>query len=444
MIENQDKRKVTFVTLGCKINQYDSNSIITRLKDLDYVIVKNRSEADVVVINTCTVTGKTNYKGRQQIRKTVQENPEAVLIVTGCYAQVQAEQIANIPGVDYIVGNTEKSNIAQLISACSKQTTPEICIGNIFDEKMLDPGPLKTHSGTTRAFLKIQDGCNHACSYCIIPQARGRSRSLLSTHIQKKVVEFEKNGFLEVVLCGIHLGMYGHDLAPSSSLLELLARLEKESELPRIRISSIEPNELTDELLSVFTGAQRLCPHFHLPLQSGDAGILKAMNRSYGPEDFINLVKKIHNHIPDAAIGVDLISGFPGEDDLAFQNTMALLEDLPISYFHVFPFSSRPGTAASSFPNHVQPEIIHKRAGLLRKLEQKKRMAFYQRFLDKELEVLIETKRDRETGMLKGITRNYIPVLFEGADHFQGSCQQVKICNIQGKRILGKFCAKNL
>ncbi len=444
MIAIQKQRKVNFITLGCKINQYDSNSIATSLKEQDYIIVNNRSEADIVVINTCTVTGKTNHKARQQIRKTIQENPKAVLIVTGCYAQVQAEQIANIPGVDYIVGNTEKSKIASLFSSCTKQTIPEIVVGNIFDEKFLDPGPLKTHSGTTRAFLKIQDGCNHACSYCVIPQARGRSRSLLPAHVENKISEFMKSDFLEVVLCGIHLGLYGHDLNPSTSLLELLTQLENESRPHRIRISSIEPNELTDEILSLFFKANHLCPHFHLPLQSGDAGILKAMNRPYAPADFINLVNKIHKQLPDAAIGVDLISGFPGEEERAFQNTIALLEELPISYFHVFPFSVRPGTPASSLPNQVKPEIIHKRAELLRKLGQKKRMEFYNRFLNKEVEVLIETKRDPKTGLLKGISRNYIPVLFEGSDDLQRRCLKIKICDIQGKEIFGEICAKNL
>jgi threonylcarbamoyladenosine tRNA methylthiotransferase MtaB len=428
------------VTLGCKINQYDTHAMASALSRAGHQVVKRPSEADVVVINTCTVTGRTDYKGRQLIRKAVCENPSAVIFATGCYAQVQAERIAEIPGVDYVLGNLEKTSLPSWVSSGKKQSSPKIHIGRISEARTLGPDSLDVHSGTTRAFLKIQDGCNHACSYCIIPRARGRSRSLPRAHVREKIDLLVAKGFQEVVLCGIHLGLYGQDLEPADGLLDLLFALERETEIPRIRISSIEPNELTDELLILFADSRRLCPHFHLPLQSGDSEILKAMNRPYGPDDFASLLGRIHEGMPDAAIGVDVIAGFPGEGEAAYRNTLDLLEGLPVTYFHVFPFSPRPGTAAARFPDPVPPEVIRQRAKALRKMGTQKRIGFYRRFLHSEREVLVETKRDGKTGMLKGVSRNYIPVLFEGPDSLQRALVSVEIRSVGAREVQGVLC----
>jgi len=401
--------------------------------------VNEPSEADVIVINTCTVTGRTDYKGRQLVRKAIHQNRSAVIIVTGCYAQVQAEKIAEIPGVDYILGNMEKQEIAVWVSTGEKRETPTIRTGEISKARSLDLESPDVHSGTTRAFLRIQDGCNHSCSYCIIPRARGRSRSLPRFRVREKIDLLEEEGFQEVVLCGIHLGVYGQDLEPAVSLLDLLEDLERETGIPRIRISSIEPNELTDGLLDLFAESRRLCPHFHLPLQSGDPDILTAMNRPYGPEDFVSLVRRIHERMADAAIGVDVIAGFPGEGEKAFRNTLYLLEGLPVTYLHVFPYSRRPGTAAARFPDPVPPEQIRKRAGALRRMGMKKRVDFYAKYLHEEREVLVETKRDTKAGMLKGVSRNYIPVLFEGPDDLQRRLVQVRIQAVKGREVFGSL-----
>ncbi len=430
-------RKIMLVTLGCKINQYDSNAMISSLRREGHGIVTEPSEADVIVVNTCTVTGRTDYKGRQLVRKSVQRNPRAVIIVTGCYAEVQAEGIAEIPGVDYVLGNTEKEAIAEWVAKSEKQVRPKIRSGGIAKVRSMAFESPDVHSGTTRAFLKIQDGCNHACSYCIIPLARGRSRSLPPARVKEKIDRLGEAGFREVVLCGIHLGLYGRDLRPEASLLGLLSDLEHESGMPRIRISSIEPNELNAGLLDLFAESRRLCPHFHLPLQSGDAEILKAMNRPYGPGDFVSLVRRIRERMDDAAIGVDVIAGFPGEGEAAFRNTLNLLQDLPVSYFHVFPYSPRPGTAATRLPDRVQPEQIRKRAGILRRAGMKKRADFYGKHLQEVREVLVETKRDRKTGLLRGVTRNYIPVLFEGPDSLQTSLVRVRIQVAGGGEVFG-------
>ena len=430
-------RRVMLVTLGCKINQYDTNAMASCLHRAGHVVLTEPSEADVIVINTCTVTGRTDYKGRQLVRKLIHQNPSAVVIVTGCYAQVQPQGIAGIGGLDYVLGNAEKPDIAAWVSSAEKQRVPRVRTAGLSEVRSLGLESPDVHSGTTRAFLKVQDGCNHACSYCIILRARGRSRSLPRSQVRETVDRLAEEGFQEVVLCGIHLGVYGQDLQPAVSLAELLDDLERETEIPRIRVSSIEPNEVSDKLLGMFAASRRLCPHFHLPLQSGDPDILKAMNRPYGPADFASLVHRIREGMAEAAVGVDVIAGFPGEGEAAFENTLRLLEDLPVAYLHVFPFSPRPGTVAAGLPNPVPPERIRKRAGALRRMGQKKRTAFYRGFLGREREVLVETKRDGKRGMLKGVSRNYIPVLFEGSDDLQGLLVPVEIRSVQGQEVFG-------
>jgi len=309
-------RKVAMATLGCKINQYDSSAIAEELKQRGDQIVPFSQEAEVFIINTCTVTGRTDYKGRQLIRKAHSLNPDAVLIVTGCYAQTQAGEIAKIPGVDYIFGNAEKDRIASSIDAMEKCLVPRIAVsGQEHAQSFTQAAPLCSYSGHTRAFLKIQDGCNESCAYCIIPRARGRSRSLPVARVLEQIRWLSSNGFKEVVLSGVHLGHYGRDLSPRTALFDLLYTIETQDLIPRVRISSIEPHELHHELLELFAEAHHLCAHFHLPMQSGDARILRAMHRTYGPEDFQALVYRIEKSIPHAEIGIDVIVGFPGEGE---------------------------------------------------------------------------------------------------------------------------------
>lgn len=432
------QRTVALTTLGCKINQYDTNALVAGLRREGHVVVEDAAEAEVVVVNTCTVTARTDYKGRQLVRRVIQENPRAIVVVTGCYAEVQAEALARIPGVDYVHGNAEKIGLAARVAGMEKQATPQILAGNVGEERALEEGAREVHSGTTRAFLKIQDGCDQACTYCIIPRARGPSRSLPLDRVLEKSRALAREGFQEVVLSGIHLGRYGQDLSSRTHLGALLQRLEAEGEVPRVRISSIEPNELTDGILSLFSGARHLCPHFHLPLQSGDASILRAMGRPYGPEAFAARVHRIREQTPDAAIGVDVIAGFPGEGSDAFRRTVDLLEALPVSYLHVFPYSPRPGTPAARFTGRVPPEAIRRRAGTLRDLGLRKRLAFYGGSVGAGVEVLVETRRDPHTGMLRGMTRNYLPVHLEGPDTLQGKRVPAHIRALRGRRLFGE------
>jgi len=431
--------KVALATLGCKINQYDSAVIAEEIQRKGFKVVPFGPDAEVFIINTCTVTGRTDYKGRQLIRKARGLNPSAVLIVTGCYAQVQAQEIAKIPGVDYILGNAEKGMITSVLADARKRPQPEISVSADQGETQLRAACPCAHSGHTRAFLKIQDGCNESCAYCIVPRARGRSRSLPPADILEQIAWLATEGFKEVVLCGVHLGHYGNDLSPQTSLLALLENIERKGDIPRVRVSSIEPNELQDELLRLFAEARTLCPHFHLPLQSGDPRILKAMHRTYGPEDFSSLVLRTQSLIPDAAIGIDVIVGFPGEGSAEFEHTRQLVASLPVTYLHVFPYSNRPGTAASILPGQVAPEAIDERSETLRALGKEKRAHFYRRFLGSLLPVLVESSRDPITTLLKGFSRNYIPIILTGEDGLQNREVAVKVTHVEGLRVVGSI-----
>jgi threonylcarbamoyladenosine tRNA methylthiotransferase MtaB len=299
--------------------------------------------------------------------------------------------------------------------------------------------PAATSTPRTRPFLKIQDGCDAFCTYCIVPYARGRSRSMPLDRVLQSIEDLARADFHEVVLTGIHLGAYGHDLAPATNLAELMDRVDDRKSIPRVRISSIEPFELTGEVIQQVVESDIFCKHFHIPLQSGDDDILKKMGRPYSPQDFYELINNIHSLMPDAAIGVDTLIGFPGESEAAFDNTYQLIADLPVSYLHVFPFSSRPGTAADKFANKLNPTVIKERCRRIRKLGQQKRLKFYRRFTGKSLPVLIETRRDGSTGLLKGISSNYLPVLVDGDDDLQNKIVDVKIKKLEGDKLFGNL-----
>jgi threonylcarbamoyladenosine tRNA methylthiotransferase MtaB len=378
-------------------------------------------------------------QSRQAVRRAIRSNPKARIIVTGCYAQTAPREINEIDGVDTIVGHDKKLSISRLLgSADDNASRGQISsIGGIRQKGRFQLMPTATSTSRTRPFLKIQDGCNAFCTYCIVPYARGRSRSMPLDNVLQSIEELGRAGFHEVVLTGIHLGAYGHDLAPATSFADLIARIEDSKPIDRIRLSSIEPFELTQEIIERVATSDIFCRHFHIPLQSGDNGILKKMGRPYSRQDFSELVNSIHLAMPDAAIGVDTLIGFPGESEAAFDNTYGLMADLPVSYLHVFPFSSRPGTVADTLPNKLDPPVIKERCERLRQLGHQKRLAFYRRFTGRSLPVLIETKRDRTSGLLKGISSNYLPVLIEGEDNLKNSIAEVKIEKLERNQLFG-------
>ena len=406
------KLKVGLATLGCKVNQCDSAALAMDLQSADFAIVPFNAFADAYIINTCTVTAFADFQARQLIRRARRANPQARIIVTGCYAQTQAQALAGIDGVTSVVGNDQKHQIPGLL-ANPVHDLQRIMTSDIFLQKQFSAAPASSLAGRTRAFFKIQDGCNAFCSYCIVPFARGKSRSLPVSNVLAGAQDFIRQDFQEIVLTGIHLGYYGHDLQPETDLARTLETILSQNPNVRFRLSSIEPNEISDELLHLFGRHKNLCPHLHIPLQSGDDSILKVMKRNYDTAFYRALIEKVAKTVSDIAIGIDVMVGFPGESEKEFGHTLELLSDLPAAYLHVFPYSERPGTAALAMHPKVPEKIKKERAAILRELGGKKRETFSLRFPGKTLPVLVEQTRDKKTGLHKGFSHNYLPVLLD-------------------------------
>jgi len=406
---------VAISTLGCKVNQYESAGILEKLDKTLFLPVPFHTKADCYIINTCTVTGRTDYQSRQIIRRAIRMNPDACIIVTGCYAQVAPGDIARIPGVSLIAGTAEKENIPQIIQHLMKGGPQFLVtdIGNASEFSRLSPSQFP---GRTRAFLKIQDGCNSFCSYCIVPYARGPSRSLAEREVFHKIKSLAGNAYREIVLTGIHLGVYGKDLVPPSNLLTIMDYVEKNKSVERLRLSSIEITEITDDMIGLMKKSATLCRHLHIPFQSGDDGILSAMKRDYDSAFFKKRLEEIHRELPRIAIGIDVMVGFPGESEDAFHNTVALLETLPLAYVHVFPYSERPGTQAKELSGKVSDAVKKRRNEIVRNLGRIKRKTFAEKFIGEKLAVLVEDKKDKETGSMKGFSDNYIPVVIRNGD----------------------------
>ncbi len=423
--------KFTIITLGCKVNQFESESIGQYLKESGWISAEKDERADVCIINTCAVTGKASMQSRQAVRKIIRKNPDSRIIVTGCSAQTEADEFKQINGVHEIIGHADKLKIPEFIlNTVLNGNSPSLRlsgISGIKESTIFSHIPVTVSDSRTRPFLKIQDGCNAFCTYCIVPYARGKSRSMKQKDVIENIRKLKNAGKKEIVLSGIHLGNYGLDLKPATCLFELIKMIENSCEIDRLRLSSIEPHELTHQLIKLVSKSQVICNHFHIPLQSGDDQILKRMNRPYSAAFFGELVINIKKQMPDAAIGADVLIGFPGETENAFENTRSLIEELPVSYLHVFPFSPRKGTAASTFTDQIRPETIKKRAMIMRRLGKNKKNKFYREALGTSTHILVEEKRDRNSGLLKGVTPNYLTVLIDGKDELKNSIVFVKI-----------------
>lgn len=429
-------------TLGCKVNQYESDAIAQRLKDLGCVPASAEDPADLCIINTCAVTQKASMQSRQAVRQFIRSNPQAQIVVTGCYAQTGPDELKKIDGVHHIIGHGDKHNIPDIVLSQEKGLpSPSLIRSNILHEHHFKQIPVTAFGNRTRPLLKIQDGCDTFCTYCIVPYARGRSRSMPLENVLKNIHCLKQAGFHEVVLTGVHLGAYGPDLSPKTSLTALLDHIRESNAMDRVRLSSIEPHELTQDIIELVAEAEIFCDHFHIPLQSGDDQILERMHRPYTSSLCKDLIVKINDHMPDAAIGVDILIGFPGETEKAFENTYSLIEKLPISYLHVFPFSPRPGTPAGKYSQKVQQKTIKARCEKMRQLGNEKKCVFYETIMGKTVEVLIESKRNKATGLLKGITSNYIPVHVVGEDDLFNTLVQVNIEKIiKNNTVFGVRC----
>ena len=412
------------ITLGCKVNQCESAYLKESLLGAGLSQAPKNEKADINIINTCIVTQRASYQSRQAIRKAIRENPSGKTAAIGCYAQVFPEEVSGIQGVDLVAGNTVKGRLPDILI---KDDHKQPCLLEDFVNHMpFESLPVKGFPDRTRAFLKIQDGCRSFCSYCIVPFARGPLRSLDPNQVLLMLKSLSNEGYKEVVLTGVHLGRYGTDLNRDIDIKGLLNRIGAERLPLRIRLSSIEPNEIDRELVEIMASESWLCRHFHIPLQSGDDKILKSMNRKYTAREFFKSVEQIRKKIPLAGIGVDVMAGFPGEDHRAHQNTCSLINDLPISYLHVFPFSPRKGTAAADFSSQVDRKVIKERAAELRDVGQKKRKSFYNSCLGKEFLVLAEGWQSEQQKMLKGLSDNYLPVIFPSPRSIKND--MVKVC----------------
>ena len=352
--------KIAITTLGCKINQYDSAVIQNRLEE-NHSFVPFEEPADCYIINTCTVTDRADWEARQLVRRAKRLSPGAKVLVTGCYAQVNPAEVAGVPGVDYVVGLNRMEDLLQFIDL-PKDGDVRIAVSDVKRERGVPVLGTRALPGHTRAFLKIQEGCNYSCTYCIIPTARGLSRSVTPREVLEQVRMLADAGYREIVLTGIHLGGYGQDLKPKVDLTALLEMIAQSRLIPRLRLSSLDPREVPDRLLDLMASSDVICPHLHICAQAGDDEILKSMRRNYDGAYYRELLMKVRERLPDAALGSDIIVGFPGETDGAFDRSLEFFAALPLTYFHVFPYSSRRGTVAASLPDHVGGEVKKTRA----------------------------------------------------------------------------------
>ena len=419
-------KKVAFYTLGCKANQYDTQMMRAQFEKENYEIVDYDEMADIYIINTCTVTHQGARKSRKITRRLKRKNPEAYIAVVGCYAQVDSEEVLEIEGVDLILGTKGRERIVDFVEQGIKAGEKVNFVQDLEEEDPFENVKLDKVRGKTRANIKIQDGCEQFCAYCIIPYARGglKSRPLDSTVTEvQKLVE---HGVKEIVLTGIHLGEYGQD-HEDLDLVKLLRALIAIEDLKRIRLSSIEGTEVSEELIDLIAESDKLCRHLHLPLQSGSDQVLEAMNRPYTVEEFKDMVEQIRDRIPEIAITTDVIVGFPGESEADFSATCEVVEDLAFSSVHVFKYSKREGTPAAKFDEQVHSRVKKQRSKKLREIAKNLAKNYQEKFIGTRQQVLLEDRRDNQTGLLTGLTDNYLRVLVDAPDEWQGELVTVKL-----------------
>jgi threonylcarbamoyladenosine tRNA methylthiotransferase MtaB len=431
--------KVAVGTIGCKLNHFESEAILESFRQNNFEIIDFKERADVYVINTCTVTGKSDYRSRQMIRKAVNSNKDAFIVVTGCYGQLKHHEIAEIEGVDLVLGNEEKTDIVQYLDGLKKRKRPQVIVGDIHAKKDFSSLSIRGFSGYTKAFIKIQTGCDFSCSYCTVWKARGRNRSERPEAVLRQVEKLINAGYQEIILTGVCLGNYGNDLEGDISLARLLEKMIEIEELKRLRLSSIEPVEISPDLIDIMASSQKICRHLHIPLQSGDDDILRRMNRKYDSAFYRQLIDTLRERMPDIGIGADVMVGFPGETDERFEKTKRFIEELSLTYLHVFNFSKREGTEAATMPGQVPSELRKERSRILRELGRKKSLEFKKSFLGKELEILVENTRDKDNNLLKGFSGNYIKVFLDGPETLMNRIIPVKVKKICDGRVYGEL-----
>ena len=399
----EEIKKVAFITLGCKVNQYETNGMAQKLKESGYEIVDHNEKADIYIINTCTVTNMSDRKSRQMLRKTKEKNPEAKVIAVGCYAQVAKKELEKIEEIDLILGNEEKKDIMRYCEDLSKK---DIELTDVMHKKEFGEFGDITYTEKTRAVIKVQDGCDRFCSYCIIPYARGRVRSRKPEHVISEITKISKKGIKEVVITGIHIASYGKDFKEKYELIDLLEEINKIEGIKRIRLGSIEPLLITEECIERLSKLEKICDHFHLSLQSGCNETLKRMNRRYSVEQFREIVKIIRNKYKNANLTTDIIVGFPEETEEEFKTTYEFLEEINFYKMHIFKYSQRKGTVAAKM-KQIDPKIKEERSKILLELSDENEDRYNKEYVGKQVEVLWEEEKN---GIIKGHTKNYILV----------------------------------
>ncbi|MGO0122664.1 tRNA (N(6)-L-threonylcarbamoyladenosine(37)-C(2))-methylthiotransferase MtaB [Desulfothermobacter acidiphilus] len=417
----EGKPRVAFYTLGCKVNQCDTAELAALFVRCGYQVVPFGEPAEVYAINTCLVTRTAAQKSRQVVRKVAQRYPQALIVVTGCYAQLLPQELALLPGVRVVAGLSHRRLLPDLVEEARSSGRQLVAVGElpaVFENLTALP------EGRTRALLKVQEGCRDFCTYCIVPYARGPCRSRPPEAVLEEARRLLRSGMMELVLTGTHLGLYGQDLSPSLSLSQLIRRLLDLPALRRLRLSSIEPLEVTEELIELLRGEARFCPHLHLPLQSGDDSILRRMGRRYTTDQYRELVHRLRRAVPGLAITTDVLVGFPGETEAAFNRTESLLRELQLSGLHVFPYSPRPGTPAAGFSGQLPRSEIKRRVDRLLLLGEELRQRYAERFLGREVDVLLERV---ESGQGRGLSSHYLTVIVEGASLVSGHLVRVRV-----------------
>lgn len=425
--------KIAFTTLGCKTNQYDTDVMVGACRGMGLEIVSFDDVADVYVINTCTVTHSTDIQAGNTVRRAVRRNAAARVIVCGCGAQIDPERFKAIEGVSNVLGVRA---VEELLPLLCKERRGEVG-HDVPRLSALYKGEENARQSRARAYLKIQDGCDNRCSYCIVPFARGPSTSVPVEHVVHESMEFEMLGWREIILTGVHIGRYGRDLKPSVSLCDLISRILDQTHNCRIRLSSLDPDEIGHDLIALFSN-QRICRHLHLSLQSGSDEVLTMMNRAPHIKQYSQFVTSLPSRIPGIAIGADIIAGFPGETDDHFEQTRSFVESHPFAYLHIFPYSKRPGTKAAEMPGQVPHKIIRGRAACLLKISKAKRNAFYERHIGETLDAVIVSKKRDASGTSKGVTDNYIPVHVTGSKHTYREISHVGITHVDQGRVCGR------
>lgn len=432
---------VAFYTLGCKVNFYDTEAIWQLFKNEGYEQVDfETTTADVYLINTCTVTNTGDKKSRQIIRRAIRRNPDAIIAVTGCYAQTSPAEIMAIEGVDLVIGTQDRDKIMTFVKQIQDDRKPVNAVRNIMKTRSFEELDVPDFAERTRAFLKIQEGCNNFCTFCIIPWSRGLSRSREPQSVLEQAKALVAAGYKEIVLTGIHTGGYGDDME-NYNLTSLLWDLDKVEGLERIRISSIEASQIDDAMIEVLNRSSKMCRHLHIPLQAGENSVLKRMRRKYTTEQFAAKIKRLHEAMPGVAITTDVIVGFPGETDEMFEEGYRFMEELKFAEMHVFPYSKRTGTPAARMDDQVDEEVKNERVHKLIDLSEKMQLEYAQQYVGTVLDVIPEReyKGAPGEGLVMGYTDNYLQVIFDGSEDMIGQLCRVKITEAGVNECRGQF-----